>query len=139
MSQDSSPFYRVALKDDVAIVTVLDPELLCDQRETFYALADSLGSNAECQDVVLSLEHVRVFKSTMLGVMINYQKRLKDQTKGLKLCQVDPDVLRVFQLTKMDQIFDIQPSESDAIRAIHSKPSKGWISKVFGGFGKSQN
>jgi anti-sigma B factor antagonist len=138
MSLDSS-YYRSAQTDGVTIITILDPEFLCDEREKLYSLADSLGSDAESKDVVLNLENVRVFKSIMLGVMINFQKRLKDKGKALKLCCVDPDVLRIFKLTKMDQIFEIQPSEEVAIKSTRGKPGGAWFSKVLGAFGKSHD
>ena len=138
MSTDSS-YYRSAQTDEVTIVTILDPELLCDERERFYGLADNLGSNGASKGVVLNLENLRSFKSMMLGVLINFQKRLKDQGKGLKLCSVDADVLRVFELTKMNQIFDIQPTENAAIKSIQGKPAGTWISKIFGSFGKSRD
>ena len=138
MSLDSA-YYRSAQTDGVTIITILDPEFLCDEREQLYSLADSLGSDAEPKDVVLNLENVRVFKSIMLGVMINFQKRLKDKGKALKLCCVDPDVLRVFKLTKMDQIFDIQPSEHVAIKSTQGKSGGAWFSKVLGVFGKSHD
>lgn len=137
MSQTPSSYYQTERTDEIAVVTVLDSNLLCDQHDAFYALADELGSDSVCRNVVLSLENLQSVKSIMLGVLINFQKRLKDQGKGLKISQVDPDVMRIFQLTKMDQIFDIQSSTADAIKSFHGKPSAGWISKVFGGFGKS--
>lgn len=138
MSLDSS-HYRSTQTDGVTIITILDPELLCDEREKLYALADGLGSDTGSQGVVLNLENLRVFKSIMLGVLINFQKRLKDQGKSLKLCCVDPDVLRVFKLTKMDQIFEIQPNEHDAIHSSRGKPGGTWFSKVLGAFGKSHD
>jgi anti-sigma B factor antagonist len=138
MSLDSS-HYRTSQTDGVTIITILDPELLCDEREKLYALADSLGSDTESKAVVLNLENVRAFKSIMLGVMINFQKRLKDQGKALKLCCVDPDVLRVFKLTKMDQIFDIQPNEQVAVASTQGKSGGTWFSKVLGAFGKSHD
>ncbi|AGA29860.1 STAS domain-containing protein [Singulisphaera acidiphila] len=136
MSSDS-PFYQTAQTDGVSIVTVLDPELLKGEKETFYGLAESLAADVTSQGVVLNLANVRVFQSTMLGVMINFQKRLKEHEKGLRLCSVDSQVLRVFQLTKMDQIFDIQPNESAAIQSIQGKLGSGWLSKLRGMFGNS--
>ena len=129
-----STLYQAAQTDGVSIITVLDPELLKDAKETFYGLAERLGSDATSQGVVLNLTNVRVFQSTMLGVMINFQKRLKEHDKGLRLCSLDPQVLRVFQLTKMDQIFDIQATEQAAIRSIQGKSGSGWLSKILGYF-----
>lgn len=136
MSSDS-PLYQTAQTDGVSIVTVLDPELLKGEKETFYELAESLAADVTSQGVVLNLANVRVFQSTMLGVMINFQKRLKEHEKSLRLCSVDSQVLRVFQLTKMDQIFDIQPTESAAIQSIQGKSGSGWLSKLRGLFGSS--
>lgn len=136
MSTDS-PLYQAATTDGVSIVTVLDPELLKTEKETFYGLAERLGDDATIQGVVLNLANVRVFQSTMLGVMINFQKRLKEHDKDLRLSSVDSQVLRVFQLTKMDQIFDIQTTEQAAIQSLQGKSGAGWLSKILGMFGGS--
>ncbi|WP_406700504.1 STAS domain-containing protein [Singulisphaera sp. Ch08] len=137
MSSDSTLFQAVQT-DGVSIVTVLDPELLKDEKETFYGLAESLGTDATSQGVILNLSNVRVFQSSMLGVMINFQKRLKEHNKSLKLCALDPQVHRVFQLTKMDQIFDIQSTEQAAIKSIQGTEGSGWFSKILGVFGSSR-
>ena len=132
MTQDSSAFYRTVQTDGVTIVTILDPELLCEERERFYGLANDLGSDSGTSHVVLNLENLRSFKSMMLGTMISFQKQVKDLGKSLRLCSVDPDVLRVFELTKLDQIFEIQADEAAAINAIQGKSGGGWLSRIFG-------
>lgn len=136
MSQDST-LYQTAKTEGYAIVTVLDPELLKGEKDSFYGLADSLSSDDSTLGVILNLSQVHVFQSTMLGVMINFQKRLRERDKSLRLCAVDAHVLRVFELTKMDQIFDIQPTEQAAIQSLQGKSGSGWLSKLRGVFGGS--
>jgi anti-sigma B factor antagonist len=131
MLQDPSQAYQVGESDGVSVLTIADPELLLDGKEIFYEVAGRLATAHEGGRVVLNLQNLHHFQSAMLGVLINAQKRVRDAGGSVKVCCLDPEVYKVFLLTKMDQIFDIRKTEHDAVAAFqHKGPS--WISKIFG-------
>jgi anti-sigma B factor antagonist len=132
MLPDASQYYEWEGTGGPTVIRVLDPLLLAEQKDLFYGLVDRLANAPEPRQVALNLANLHVIRSTMIGVLINFQRKLKDAGGSVKLCCIDPDVLNVFNLTRMDQIFDIRKSERDAIDAFQGRSRGGWISRIFG-------
>ena len=55
-------------------------------------------------------------------VMLN--KKCKTGGVSLKFCEVSPNVMEVFKITKLNKLFDIQ---SDEEKAVASFDKKGWF------------
>jgi len=64
--------------------------------------------------VAFNLQHVEFIDSSGLGALVSVMKSLGGN-QNMALCQVKDAVLTVFKLTRMDKIFVILPSESEAI------------------------
>ena len=103
-----------------------------DAKAALYALADGEAGPTLSNQVVLSLVNVRTFKSLMMATLITFQKKIKDRGGRLKICSIDPDVLRLFRLTRMDQILDLCKDEQDATDSFAGSSSPGWFSRLFG-------
>ncbi|MGH2904101.1 MAG: STAS domain-containing protein [Solirubrobacteraceae bacterium] len=69
-----------------------------------WALSDVLG--AGYSQVVLDLAGVTFIDSTALGVLIGVQRR-RDVPARLGIVCVHPNVLRIFELSGLDGMFDI--------------------------------
>lgn len=132
MPADRPSYARIEERDGATIIWIVDPKLLTDAKEEFYALADRVGRAPEPRAVVLNLARVHVFQSMMLGVLINFQKRVREAGGTLKLCELDPQVRKTFALTRLDTMVDICDTESDALKAAQGKGGASWFSKMFG-------
>ena len=64
--------------------------------------------------------------SAMITKLVMLNKTCKAQEVNLKFCEVSPNVLEVFKITKLNKLFDIQ---SDEAKAIASFEKKGWFGK----------
>jgi anti-sigma B factor antagonist len=64
--------------------------------------------------IAFNLQHVEFIDSSGLGALVSVMKSLGGN-QNMALCQVKDAVLTVFKLTRMDKIFVILPSESEAI------------------------
>ncbi|MEO0750522.1 MAG: STAS domain-containing protein, partial [Pseudomonadota bacterium] len=65
------------------------------------------AATAEGSDrVVLDLGHVRFVDSSGLGAIVSSMKHL-GQGRKMDLAALNPDVDKVFRLTRMDTVFDI--------------------------------
>lgn len=64
--------------------------------------------------VVLDLDHVDFLDSSGLGAMVSILKALGSRG-AIAVCNVKGSVLSLFQLTRMDKVFDILPSRADAV------------------------
>ena len=58
--------------------------------------------------IILNLRHVNYMDSAVLGVLVNFQKKIKDAGKTLVVTGLSPAIKKVFQLTKLDKFFKIQ-------------------------------
>lgn len=65
--------------------------------------------------IVLDLQNVNFMDSSGLGAVIAVLKSMPPGRK-LELTGLTPNVERVFKLTRMDLVFNIRPSSSDAPR-----------------------
>jgi len=132
MTRDLVQYIEVNHTRGTTILKVVDPEVLADEKAALYALADGEAGPTLSNQVVLSLVNVRTFKSLMIATLINFQKKIKERGGRLKICSIDPDVLRLFQLTRLDQILDLRKDEQDAIDSFGGSSSPGWFSRLFG-------
>ena len=103
----------------------LDSKILDSQR------IEQVGR--ELQDVVpqaihkkllLNFNGVSFMSSAMITKLVMLNKACKAASVNLKFCDVSPNVLEVFKITKLNKLFDIQ---GDQEKAIASFDKKGWF------------
>jgi len=132
MSQDQGLYSRSVPADGITTITVSDPSLLSDEKEALYGLIRRPDGATGPGQVVLNLAGISAFKSVMLGVLINFQKKLRELGGSLKLCGLDPHVADMFRLIHLDQMFEIHATEREAVEAFQNKDRPGLISRLFG-------
>jgi anti-sigma B factor antagonist len=82
-----------------------------------WALADAL--NAGYTQVVLDFSRVTFIDSTALGVLICARRSL-DTPGRLAIACASPKVLRIFEITGLDAIFDTFPTVEAAIERVQA-------------------
>ena len=55
---------------------------------------------------------------------MHLNKRCKQEQIDLKLCNISPDIMEVFKITRLNRVFDIYDDENSAITAF---AKKGWF------------
>jgi anti-sigma B factor antagonist len=68
--------------------------------------------------VVLDLIEVEFIDSTGLTVLLNGLRSVTLRGGRLALAVSNPTVLRLFEITRLDATFDIQPTVEDALRRV---------------------
>jgi anti-sigma B factor antagonist len=66
-------------------------------------------------NIVIDLSGVSYIGSWGLGVTISVYKAARENKGTLKLTQVPPEIMDVFNLTGLDKIFEIYDSVNDAL------------------------
>jgi anti-sigma B factor antagonist len=139
MSQDSPQPYQVDQVEGVTVVKVVGNQIAPDTKDALYAVAEGSTGTARPRQVVLNMANVRILNSAAIGILINFQRKVRDAGGTLEICAIDPYVLDLFRLTKMDQVLDIHGTQQDAIDAFHGKarPSssggkRSWFARIFG-------
>jgi anti-sigma B factor antagonist len=72
-------------------------------------------SDAYVDHVVLDLSDATFLDSMALGVMLAAQRRLEADSGRLDLVVTTPDIRRIFEITMLDQVFDLHDNRADAI------------------------
>ncbi|MEM9587412.1 MAG: STAS domain-containing protein [Planctomycetota bacterium] len=113
------------VSDEVLIVGFSDSKILDSQRieQVGNELQQSVDQAAH-KKLLLNFRGVSFMSSAMITKLVTLNKTCKAQGVSLKFCEVSPNVMEVFKITKLTKIFDIQDSEE---KAIASFSKKGWF------------
>ena len=71
--------------------------------------------------MLINMENVRYLSSAVLGKLISLHKALRTRKGVLKLCSIAPAIMEVFEITRLDKVFDIHKSEDEALEAFRLK------------------
>jgi anti-sigma B factor antagonist len=103
---------------EVAVVVLSVEELDASNARDFKRdVAPLLEANPR---VVLDLSRLRFADSSGLGAFISCLRVANASGGDLKLCGVTDHVRQVFELVRLDRIFDIYPTREDAVQAFES-------------------
>ena len=87
-------------------------------KEFAQRLDDAMGHDARA--IVLDLTEVEFIDSTGLSVLLNGLRSVTLRGGRLALAISNPTVLRLFEITRLDATFDIEPTVQDALRRVAS-------------------
>ena len=89
-------------------ISIIIPEnFAVDEVDDLREKINHLISKGE-KDFVLDFSKCKFIDSTGLGVLIAVYKKCTEFKGSLKLHSMNPQVMKVFKLTRLDKIFDIQ-------------------------------
>lgn len=103
---------------DVTVVAFTDRKILDEQNiqnigEQLYSLVDDAGR----RKLVLNFAKVEYLSSAALGKLITLNKKLQAVKGRLALCNIDPQIFEVFEITGLKKVFNIYKSEQDALQS----------------------
>lgn len=75
-------------------------------------------SSAQSRTVV-NLSKVHFIDSTGLSVLVKGMKHHREKAGDLVLCELQQPVRIIFELTRLDRMFAIYPTESEALQAMN--------------------
>ena len=99
--------------DRTTVITVTGEIHLSTTREFGQLLADAVARGRV--RLVLDLARVDFIDSTGLSVLLNALRRITRRGGQLVLVCANPTVLRLFEITRLDTTFDIQPTLDAAL------------------------
>ena len=112
-------------KDGILTIVFEDARILDETKleQLSRDLMDLLNKTTE-ERVILDFRNVKFMSSSMLGKLIQINKKAGEFKVKLKFCSIDPEIRQVFKITKLDKVFDIDADEASA-RAAFMK--RGWF------------
>lgn len=66
-------------------------------------------------DLLINLSSVKWISSTGLGILVSARSRFAKEGGVMKLCHPNDRVLGILQVTRLNMIFDVFPSEEEAL------------------------
>jgi anti-sigma B factor antagonist len=112
--QDSvSRYFELESLNGVTVVHFVDIQIAPDAKELLYSLVESEGRKR----LLLNFSNISALTTFALGILANLQKKVDTTGGQLKFCCLNPDLMKLFQMTKFDQIFHIYENQEDALRA----------------------
>ena len=82
------------------------------------SLLETIGE--DFKGLVLDLSSLKHIDSSGLSVFISINKRLQSRRGEVKLCNLSPTVKSMFELTRLDKVFDIFEDREQAIESLNS-------------------
>ena len=111
---------RLEVEDigDVTVINFVDRKILDEQNiqvigEQLFSLVDQDGR----RKLLLNFGNVEYLSSAALGKLITLNKKLVAVGGRLILCNIDPQIYEVFEITKLDKFFKIMKEEQAALQA----------------------
>ena len=131
---DSFAFFRksrqmaaitIQTSGEILVVGFTDSKILDSQRiEQVGKELQEATPQAIHKKLLLNFRGVSFMSSAMITKLVMLNKGCKAQGVALKFCEVSPNVMEVFKITKLNKLFDIQDGEE---KAIASFDKKGWF------------
>ena len=99
----------------------LDLNSVPDVRRSIRALIDEGLVN-----FIINLSELDFIDSSGLGVLVGGLARIREKQGEIKLACSNRRILRVFEMTRLTQLFDIYPSEEEAAKSFRpGRPAFG--------------
>lgn len=103
---------------DVTVVRFVDKKILDETGiQELGAELFSLIEHDNRRSMLLNFENVDFLSSAALGKLITLDRKVKSAQGRLKMSNIRPEILEVFQITKLNKVFDIRAEEAEAISA----------------------
>ncbi len=110
---------------DVLVVYFNDAQILDESKiQQISEELMSVVAKVPSGKLLLNFNEVKFMSSSVLGRLVHLNKRCKQEQIDLKLCNISPDIMEVFKITRLNRVFDIYDDENAAITAF---AKKGWF------------
>jgi anti-sigma B factor antagonist len=100
-------------------VTIIDLQGRLDAHQGKKISAILADPAADGSRTVVNLSKVHFIDSTGLAILVKGMKHHREQAGDMILCELQQPVRIIFELTRLDRVFDIYPTEAAALQAMN--------------------
>ena len=103
---------------EVTVVKFLDKKILDETNiQELGVELFGLVEQDNRKSILLNFSHVEFLSSAALGKLITLDRKVKAAKGRLKMSNIRPEIFEVFQITKLNKVFDIRNDEAEAVAA----------------------
>jgi anti-sigma B factor antagonist len=102
-------------RDDVLTVAVEGQLIVTNRQEFKQAILDEVELGA--RTIVIDFSQSGYIDSSGLGALVSLSKRVRDAGGDVRLTALNEDLRRLFELTRLDQLFPLYATQADALSA----------------------
>ena len=103
---------------EVTVVKFLDKKILDETNiQELGVELFGLVEQDNRKSILLNFSHVEFLSSAALGKLITLDRKVKAAKGRLKMSNIRPEIFEVFQITKLNKVFDIRTDEAEAVAA----------------------
>jgi anti-anti-sigma factor len=111
--------------DTVIVLPTADlRELDCQRIEAGASKIFELLTADPVKHVVLDFFRTDYYGSTALGLFLKLWKRVRDRQGGMAFCNVSEHERKILRVTKLDRLWPICTSRSEALQALFLPPGR---------------
>jgi anti-sigma B factor antagonist len=110
--------YKKKVLDQILLITIEISEAGLNQSEEFknYLLDNSATDNPK---IIIDMAKVLYMDSSFIGALVVGLKRVLSKNGEMVLINIQNDVLALFELTRLDQVFKIYESLEEAQKRLN--------------------
>ena len=115
--EHAEPKIKIEYVQDTTIATLIDEKIL--EEMDIMSLGKTLIPLVEATDglsLIIDFSNVKFLSSAVLGLLIRISKKIYESGGQLKLCCIDPKILKVFKITRLNKVFDIYKDREKALK-----------------------
>ncbi len=109
---------RIRKENDVHQVEFIDRNIL--DEGNIQQIGEEISEIIEAEgkpNVLISFSNVDHLSSAALGTLITLNNKVKGKNGQLRLANIDPQIYEVFVITKLNKLFQIHDTTSEAMSA----------------------
>ncbi len=114
----AEPKISIEYKGNVTIAILTEEKILQevdiqDLENSIMALIEQVSGI----NLIINFCNIKFLTSSALGLLIRVIKKMHETGGKLKLCSIDPKILEVFTITRLDKVFEIYDSQAEAVES----------------------
>lgn len=109
--------FKVSEKNEFIIVA-MEGQVRISTQNDFLDYTNHMFDLYGSKTVLLDMEKVSYMNSAGIGIIVDTFKKFRDNGGRMILCNLIPDISRLFEVTKLNRFIEIYPSVDDAIHKL---------------------
>lgn len=105
--------FTITKQDDVTIVAIEGQLIVSNRQDLKQRMLEELEGGA--RKLLLDFSQTGYIDSSGLGVLVSLSKKIREQGGELRLAGLNDDLRTLFELTKLDTLFQINESLDQAL------------------------